>query len=634
MYQPTKALKVRMPFVASLVATVMFLCADLGAQPTLRIAFMTDLHYSEGSRSVTDLSRCIKDINSLEDIDFVLIGGDLTDFGTDEELASVKKMLDSLRYEYYVVAGNHDAKWSESGCNTFKEVFGYDHFDFSAKGWRFIGCNCGPDMRMAPALLPRESMEWLEGLEPEGKTVFINHYPQDSSVLNYFDVTKELKRLGTRLVVGGHWHTNNILEYEGLPGVLCRSTLSAGRNPGYNIIELKEDSGSVSERRLFGSTTVQFEPWFSRPLPEVDASVVRDVNGLPESYPWMRYDVNDDADGKGVKELWKIKEDSNIASGFARSGDRAWYATTSGSVRCISLKDGHRIWYKNFGGRIFSTPAVQGNTLVFGCADGFIYALDSRNGSLRWEYQASKSVLASPVIRNGLVYIGSSDDRFRALDLKDGSLVWEYAPVEGFVECRPYVDDSQVVFGTWSNRLYSLDPRDGSLQWIWKCEKPSRMYSPAAVWPVKSDGKIFIAVPDRCLYVLDASDGKEIKRFEKSARESVGISPDGRTVYCKSMWHALTAVDAASLEVPWKVETGTGYDISPTSISCFGNKVIMPTDKGNIVAFDAAFGTRLWARKVSNALINPIEAWETSKGSFLLVSTMDGVVSLIQIEKK
>lgn len=610
-----------------------------GAKPSgpgegdpLRIAFMTDLHYSQGSLSARDLSRCIKDINSLEGLDFVLIGGDLTDFGTDEELAFVKKMLDSLNYEYHVVAGNHDAKWSESGCNTFREVFGYDHFDFNAKGWRFIGCNCGPDMRMAPALLPRESMEWLEALEPEGRTIFVNHYPQDSSVLNYFDVTKELKRLGTRLVVGGHWHTNNILDYDGLPGILCRSTLSGGKNPGYSIIEFKDDCVTVSERRLYGSTTVQFEPWFSKTLEKVDDNVVRDAHGLPESYPWMRYDVNDDAEAKGVKELWKIKEDSNIASGFARSGYLAWYATTSGSVRCISLKDGSRQWTKSFGGRIFSTPALYGRTLVFGCADGYVYALDSRNGALKWKHKADKSVLASPVIGDGKVFVGSSDGRFRALDMKDGSTVWEYAPVEGFVECRPFLDESQVVFGTWGNRLYSLDPRDGSLQWVWKCGKPSRMYSPAAVWPVKSEGRIFIAVPDRCLYVLDASDGKEVGRIEKSARESVGISPDGRTVYCKSMWHTLTAVDASSLEENWRVETGTGYDISPTSISSVGGVVLMPTDKGNIVAFSAADGKRLWARKVSPALVNPMEVWETREGCFILASTMDGIVTLISFD--
>ena len=90
----------------------------------VKFAFLTDLHYSAGSGSAKDLSRCIKDVNTLDSLDFVLIGGDLTDFGTDEEIVAVKQMLDSLRHKYYVVAGNHDAKWYESGCNTFLKVFG------------------------------------------------------------------------------------------------------------------------------------------------------------------------------------------------------------------------------------------------------------------------------------------------------------------------------------------------------------------------------------------------------------------------------------------------------------------------------------------------------------------------------
>ena len=54
----------------------------------------------------------------------------------------------------------------------------------------------------------------------------------------------------------------------------------------------------------------------------------------------------------------------------------------------------------------------------------------------------------------------------------------------------------------------------------------------------------------------------------------------------------------------------------------------MPTDKGNIVAFDSA-GKRLWARKISIALVNPLQTWTTSNGSFILASTMDGTVTLI-----
>lgn len=609
-------------------AAALVSAAGLAAQEnTVRFAFFSDTHYSEGSGAVRDLSRCVKDVNTLDNLDFVLVGGDLTDFGTDEEITAVKQILDSLRYKYYVVAGNHDAKWSESGCNTFLKVFGYENFEFECKGWRFIGCNCGPDMRMAPALIPQESMEWLKGLKPGVKTVFVNHYPQDTSVLNYFDVTRELKRIGTRFELGGHWHSNVSLNYDGIPGALNRSTLTAGKQPGYNVVMIQNDSVTISERRLYGSTTVQLEPWYTRRLAEVRDTVTYDADGLPASYPWMRYDVNNDSP---VSEVWRLKDDSNIVAGFAMSKGKAWYTTASGYVRCISVKDGGRIWSKRFPGKIFSTPAVQGKYLVFGCTDGNVYALNARNGKAIWKYAAGKSVLGSPVIFNGKVYVGASDGCFRAIDLKSGKAVWTYSDVQGFVECRAFVDKEQVVFGSWGNRLYSLDPQTGALQWEWKCEKPSRMYSPAAVWPVKAEGKIFIAVPDRRLYALDAATGKELRHYDKSAREAVGVSPDGKTVYCKSMWHTITSVDAATLGVNWQTQTGAGYEISPTPIERIGDEVIMPTDKGNIIGFSAVDGSRLWVRKVSIALVNPMKVWSEKGSVYILASTMDGTVTLLR----
>ncbi|MBS7292718.1 MAG: PQQ-binding-like beta-propeller repeat protein [Bacteroidales bacterium] len=615
--------KLLMAAAAALVSA-----AGLAAQEnTVRFAFFSDTHYSEGSGAVRDLSRCVKDVNTLDNLDFVLVGGDLTDFGTDEEITAVKQILDSLRYKYYVVAGNHDAKWSESGCNTFLKVFGYENFEFECKGWRFIGCNCGPDMRMAPALIPQESMEWLKGLKPGVKTVFVNHYPQDTSVLNYFDVTRELKRIGTRFELGGHWHSNVSLNYDGIPGALNRSTLTAGKQPGYNVVMIQNDSVTISERRLYGSTTVQLEPWYTRRLAEVRDTVTYDADGLPASYPWMRYDVNNDSP---VSEVWRLKDDSNIVAGFAMSKGKAWYTTASGYVRCISVKDGGRIWSKRFPGKIFSTPAVQGKYLVFGCTDGNVYALNARNGKTIWKYAAGKSVLGSPVIFNGKVYVGASDGCFRAIDLKSGKAVWTYSDVQGFVECRAFVDKEQVVFGSWGNRLYSLDPQTGSLQWEWKCEKPSRMYSPAAVWPVKAEGKIFIAVPDRRLYALDAATGNELRHYDKSAREAVGVSPDGKTVYCKSMWHTITSVDAATLGVNWQTQTGAGYEISPTPIERIGDEVIMPTDKGNIIGFSAVDGSRLWVRKVSIALVNPMKVWSEKGSVYILASTMDGTVTLLR----
>ena len=65
-----------------LIVTLAALSAlSLRAEEPVRFAFITDNHYSAGSRSITDLRRCIRDINSLPNLDFVVMGGDQGDAG-------------------------------------------------------------------------------------------------------------------------------------------------------------------------------------------------------------------------------------------------------------------------------------------------------------------------------------------------------------------------------------------------------------------------------------------------------------------------------------------------------------------------------------------------------------------------
>ena len=50
-------------------------------QEPVRFAYLSDTHFSFGSHSVQDLRECLRDINTLDSLDFVLFGGDMTDFG-------------------------------------------------------------------------------------------------------------------------------------------------------------------------------------------------------------------------------------------------------------------------------------------------------------------------------------------------------------------------------------------------------------------------------------------------------------------------------------------------------------------------------------------------------------------------
>ncbi len=621
-----------------LFLSMLLLCASaLCFSQEVTFAFLTDCHYSKGAERVNALNECIDDINKAEPVDFVMFGGDITDFGADDEIAAVKEIFDRLKYKYYVVAGNHDAKWSESGCNTFLKVFGYEHFEFEAGGWRFLGSNSGPDMRMTPALLPRESMVWLESREPGKKSIFVNHFPQDSSVLNYFQVTRQLKKIGVQWEIGGHWHSNHAMNYDGIPAVLCRSTYDRGT--GYALVKLTSNHVTVCDRKKTKEGWITLAPWYEKDLGPVVDETVYDKDGFPDSYPWIRYDINDTY--PAVKTVWSLTEDANIVSGFARERGIDYYVTASGTLKAVRERNGKKLWSRDLPGKVFSTPALEGDRLVVGCTDGNVYCFHSLRGQRLWSFKTEKSVLGSPVIRGNVVYIGASDGKFRAINLISGKLVWE-TEIEGFVETTPYVDAQQIVFGTWAQRLYSLDPADGKVQWVWKSPKNSRMYSPAATVPVKSAGRIFIAVPDRKVYAIDAASGETVFWVD-GGRESIGLSADGKTVYAKTMNHHCYAFSAdadiakvgadGSLpqsELKWNVENTMGYEISPSPIVESGNLVLVPSDKGNLFALDKEDGHIVWIHKSSIALINPIRVWVRKGVQYILLSTMDGKVELLE----
>lgn len=605
----------------------------------VKFAYLTDIHITLGSHRIENLKRCIDDINSQPDIQFTVLGGDITDFGSDEEIAFTKGVIDGLAKPYWIVAGNHDAKWSESGCNTFAKVFGYEHFEFEAGGVKFLGCNCGPNMRMAPALIPQETLSWLDSVvlaTPRTQPlVVVNHYPQDTSVLNYFQLMNTVKKGNIQLLVGGHWHKNTILSYEGVPGILGRSP-DRGKELGYNIMEIRDGQFSVHERILSdkeGQAVPAFdrEAWYTQrlsdtPQYEPDRAASRNnAYGLPLDYPFLRFDVN--AEYPQVAAVWRAQDEGDIGCGAVPAGKLVLYANEAGIVKALDAKTGAEVWRFATDGKVFATPAVWKRRVVIGSTDGHIYCLSLKTGRLLWKHACGKSVLATAAIRDGIAYVGSSDHVFRALRVRNGKVLWETGGIAGFVECKPFVDGEQVVFGDWANTLYSLDPRTGAVQWTWKT-KGSRMFSPAAVYPVKAHGKIFLVTPERKTYALDAKTGRQIW-VSDGGRESIALAPDASTIYVKTMFDSVQAyeTEGESAVKRWEARPGFGYEIAPTPSACAGNLVFVPTDKGNLFCLNASDGSVVWKHKISVALINSIVPLPERK---LLVSTMDGVVTVLR----
>lgn len=94
---------------------------------------------SDTQRWYDDTERVVKSINSRNDIDFVVHGGDISDFGVTDEFLWQRDILNKLNVPYVVVVGNHDML--ANGEEIFTKVFGKVNFSFMVGYTKFVCLN-------------------------------------------------------------------------------------------------------------------------------------------------------------------------------------------------------------------------------------------------------------------------------------------------------------------------------------------------------------------------------------------------------------------------------------------------------------------------------------------------------------
>ncbi|WP_245849452.1 metallophosphoesterase family protein [Hymenobacter crusticola] len=111
--------------------------ARLAAQPkptggdTLRFVFTTD-----SQRYYDELDPLVSSINQQRGVAFVLLGGDISDFGLSREMTWVQEKLDGLQAPYLTVVGNHDLVGN--GRAAYQKLFGPLNYAFTYGDTRFI----------------------------------------------------------------------------------------------------------------------------------------------------------------------------------------------------------------------------------------------------------------------------------------------------------------------------------------------------------------------------------------------------------------------------------------------------------------------------------------------------------------
>lgn len=223
----------------------------------------------------------------------------------------------------------------------------------------------------------------------------------------------------------------------------------------------------------------------------------------------------------------------------------------------LDAATGEARWTFDTNGRVYTSPAIDGDHLFVATFQGSFFAIDlSSGGPLRspvtfWERDYGHGFMGSPMLYNKKLFIGEGQYQeakgsFLLYSYTyDGAVIWKYE-VEYPIISTPTYYDGNIYFADYGGNVHAVREEgngDGTTNLVW-----SHHLSDREIWSTTLlvDGRIYIGSLDHRLYCLDAAgngDGTTYEIWNMTLDGEVWSSPvpadDGiyittmaGTIYC------------------------------------------------------------------------------------------------------
>lgn len=169
---------------------------------------------SDTQKSYDETADVVKAINRRTDIDFVVHGGDFSEYGATREFEWQRDILNDLNVPYVSVIGNHDCLGT--GIDAYKSIFGDLNYSFTSGNVKFLCLNTNAlefdySTRVPDLLFLKNE---LHDISPEiTKTVAVMHVApynyefNDNNAEEFHNLLKSFPSL--QFCLYGHGHNIN-----------------------------------------------------------------------------------------------------------------------------------------------------------------------------------------------------------------------------------------------------------------------------------------------------------------------------------------------------------------------------------------------------------------------------------------
>jgi outer membrane protein assembly factor BamB len=298
----------------------------------------------------------------------------------------------------------------------------------------------------------------------------------------------------------------------------------------------------------------------------------------------------------GGSSSWRVsltpaneKDYKGFGGGLASDGGRIIAATGFGYVYALDAQNGKKIWEKNIGAPIRSSPTVADGKAFVLTSDGFAVALSTADGNELWRHQGLPEKAAiltnsSPAVDGDTVVFPYPSGDLVALRASTGQPVWSESLARTRVAsslgsmtdaARPAIDQGTVFGVGHSGRMVATSARSGER--IWSLNVPG-IQSPAVVGDM-----VFVVDTTGTLMGITRRDGKVVwsAKLPEATTWSGPVAAGGR-LWLASNKGQLVGVEAMTGKVESKLPLPGPAYIAPVVA---GGRLYVLTDAAQLVAF-------------------------------------------------
>lgn len=245
---------------------------------------------------------------------------------------------------------------------------------------------------------------------------------------------------------------------------------------------------------------------------------------------------------RGLDRL--IEFPAAVDEGFAYIGNAV------ATIHAISMRSGKFAWVHRTPGspRMASSPAVDGDEVVYHTMSGWVYVLDRTSGRLEWSWNAGSAIESSPLLVGGIDYFGDAAGRVYALDLRTHRLRWNRS-LGAKITSSAAIAGGRLFIGDYAGRLWALSPANGATRWVGRVN--GKIYGTPAV----AGGRVFVPSVAYSLTAFSTS-GRLLWRVGTGAYVYSSPAVADGVVCFGSYDGSFYGVSAASGRVLWRISTG------------------------------------------------------------------------------